>query len=86
MTKAHEGVPVASLPGAEIVPYLLAQTPPSAESGGWGNFAANNPDGASANEQRTRNWIFRDNDNPPPQQQIEPVNQRGGFFRRLFGG
>ena len=28
MTKAHEGVPVAQLPGTEIVPYLLAQTPP----------------------------------------------------------
>jgi hypothetical protein len=88
MTPAHQGVPVAQLPGTEIVPYLLAQTPPTEESGGWGNFAANNPnpDEATSNEQRSRNWIFRDNDAPPPQQQVEPVRQRGGFFKRLFGG
>jgi len=35
MTKAHSGVPVAQLPGTEIVPYLLAQTPPTPENGGW---------------------------------------------------
>lgn len=86
MTKAHEGVPVAALPGSEIVPYLLAQTPPTEQQGGWGNFAANNPDEAAANDQRMRNWIMRDGDSPPPQQQIQPVQQRGGFFRRLFGG
>jgi hypothetical protein len=33
-----------------------------------------------------RNWIMRDGDSPPPQQQIQPVQQLGGFFRRLFGG
>ena len=62
MTKAHSGVPVAQLPGTEIVPYLLAQTPPTPENGGWGNFAANNPDAnnpdapaeVQSNEQRSR--------------------------------
>jgi penicillin-binding protein 1A len=86
MTKAHEGVPVAALPGVEIVPYLLAQTPPTEQSGGWGNFAANNPDEAAANDQRMRSWIMRDGSDAASQQQVEPVRQRGGFFRRLFGG
>ena len=33
-----------------------------------------------------RNWIMRDNDNAPPQQQVAAGQQRGGFFKRLFGG
>jgi len=82
MTKAHEGVPVAQLPGTEIVPYLLAQPAPGGEGAPWG-FAAASPDEQVANEQRMRNWIFRDNDGAQPQPaQVE----RRGFFRRLFGG
>ena len=93
MTKAHTGVPVAQLPGAEIVPYLLAQTPPTPENGGWGNYAANNPDAKNpnapaemqSNDQRSRNWILHDNDSNAPAQ-VQPTKSRGGFFKRLFGG
>lgn len=84
MTKAHEGVPVAQLPGAELVSYLLAQPAPGAEPGGWG-FAAANPNEATANEQRMRNWIFRDGNDGGVQPQPAQVERRG-FFRRLFGG
>ncbi len=85
MTKAHEGVPVAQLPGTEIVPYLLAQPAPGAEDGGWGGFAAANPDEAAANDQRMRNWIFRDGNDGGVQPQPAQVERRG-FFKRLFGG
>ena len=33
MSRAHEGVPVAQLPGTELVAYLLAQPPPGADRG-----------------------------------------------------
>ncbi len=86
MTKAHQGVPVAQLPGTELVSYLLAQPQPTEETGGWGNYAAANPEEQRSNEQRMQQWIMRDNDGAAPPQQIQPVQQRGGFFRRLFGG
>jgi hypothetical protein len=35
MTAAHEGVPVAELPGTELVSYLLAQPAPGTEATGW---------------------------------------------------
>jgi penicillin-binding protein 1A len=85
MTKAHEGVPVAQLPGTEIVPYLLAQPAPGGMSQPWGGFAAANPEEQSANEQRMRNWIFRDGNDGGVQPQPVQVERRG-FFRRLFGG
>jgi penicillin-binding protein 1A len=84
MTKAHEGVAVAQLPGTEIVPYLLAQPAPGGEANPWA-FSAASPDEQAANEQRMRNWIFRDNDSVVPAQP-EQGERRGGFFRRLFGG
>ena len=85
MIGAHEGVPVAQLPGTEIVPYLLAQPAPGGLSDPWGSFAAANPDEQRANEQRSRNWIMRDGEDGGLQPQ--PVQgERRGFFRRLFGG
>jgi penicillin-binding protein 1A len=85
MIGAHEGVPVAQLPGTEIVPYLLAQPAPGGLSDPWGSFAAANPDEQRSNEQRSRNWIMRDGDDGGVQAQ--PVQgERRGFFRRLFGG
>jgi hypothetical protein len=70
-------------PGAEIVSYLLAQTPPTAETGGWGNSGASKP--GRADERRMRNWIMRDGSDGGVQPQPARVERRG-FFRRLFGG
>jgi penicillin-binding protein 1A len=87
MTKAHQGVPVAQLPGMELVPYLLAQPAPGTESEGfqgWGG-GAGTPEDQAANEARSRAWILRDN-NTQSTGPAGPQPERRGFFRRLFGG
>ena len=56
MTRAHAGVPVAQLPGGELVPFLLAQPAPGAE-GGWG--ASPPPSRRPGGErERMRDWIL----------------------------
>jgi penicillin-binding protein 1A len=81
MAKAHEGVPVAQLPGTEIVDYLLAQPVPGDQ--GWG-VAQASPGEQMDNEARMRDWILnRGADGMPVAQ---PVRERRGFFQRLFGG
>jgi penicillin-binding protein 1A len=73
MTPAHKGVPMAELPGADILPQLMAQGDPNA---GWGGNER------LANEQRMRNWILNrgsEGDRPVP------ARQERGFFQRLFG-
>jgi penicillin-binding protein 1A len=82
MTRAHEGVPVAQLPGSDLVPTLLGQAPTGQ---GWG-FAAASPQEQAANEARMREWILNRGSEQP---QYRPQDERGGpggFFRRLFGG
>jgi penicillin-binding protein 1A len=85
MTRAHEGVPIASLPGSELVPTLLAQPTPGSD--GWG-FAQASPEEQAANEQRMRDWILNRGDDQTPDYVPQPENRggAGGFFRRLFGG
>ena len=82
MTKAHEGVPVAQLPGTDIAPFLASAPAPSAE-GGFG-VADAGPSDQDRNELQMRQWIL-DGDAeataPPP----EPVQRKRGFFTRLFG-
>ena len=89
MTRAHEGVPVAQLPGTELVEYLLAQPVPGAEAGGWG-MAQASPAEAADNEARMREWILNRGidyrENPTYGAQPAPAPQRRGFFQRLFGG
>jgi penicillin-binding protein 1A len=83
MTKAHEGVPVAELPGTDLLPTLLARPAPSAE-GGWG-VAQVDPAEQADNEARMRDWILNRDGGPQPARQ-HPAGERRGFFRRLFGG
>ena len=90
MTKAHEGVPVAQLPGTEIV-RLPAGAAGARRTRGWGGFAAASPDEQAANEQRMRNWILRDGGDGPRQTPAPPQQGGGGerreaSSRRLFGG
>jgi penicillin-binding protein 1A len=85
MTKAHEGVPVAELPGTELIPTLLAQPAPDAGTGGWG-VAQVDPIEQADNEARMRDWILNRDGSPQPVRQQQPVEERRGFFRRLFGG
>jgi penicillin-binding protein 1A len=85
MSHAHEGVPVAQLPGTELVAYLLSQ-PPRGE--GWG-FAAISPDEQAANEARMREMILNQGYDAEAQRAYEPRpagGERRGFFSRLFGG
>ena len=84
MTRAHEGVPVARLPGADLVPYLLGQTVPG-EGGGWG-MAQASPEEQAANEARMREWILNRGVDGYPLPAAAPPPERRGFFRRLFGG
>ena len=78
MTPAHKGVPMAELPGTDILPQLMAQGDPNA---GWG------PGGGGervANEQRMRDWILN-RGSEGGQQRPVPARQERGFFQRLFG-
>ena len=85
MTEAHEGVPVAQLPGADLVPYLLAQPAPGTGAGGsWGVSQVSQGERA-ANEARMREWILNRGDEGRPMQPPPPAERRG-FFRRIFGG
>jgi penicillin-binding protein 1A len=81
MTEAHQGVPVAQLPGSDLVAYLLAQPPPGGEASGW-NYGQAGPAEQAENEARMRDWILNRGDLPA----AEPQRERPGFFRRLFGG
>ncbi len=83
MTKAHEGVPVAQLPGTEIVDYLLAQPAPGSQ--GWG-VAQASPAEQMDNEARMRDWILNRGDTDIYAPAAQPVRERRGFFQRLFGG
>lgn len=93
MRDAHTGVPVAQLPGADLVPYLMAQPAPGSQFSGWGAFArAATPEEQAANEARMRNCILNRSPDcarnvaPVVVQPQQPQRERGGFFRRLFGG
>jgi penicillin-binding protein 1A len=92
MIEAHKGVPVAQLPGSDLVPYLLAQPAPGGEGfRGWGSFAQVSPEEQAANEARMRNCMLNrsaDCARQPPSGAQPPRVDRGagGFFRRLFGG
>jgi penicillin-binding protein 1A len=83
MTKAHEGVPVAQLPGTDLIPTLLAQPAPGTDSG-WG-MAQVDPIEQADNEARMRDWILNRHDGARPAA-AQPSEERRGFFRRLFGG
>jgi penicillin-binding protein 1A len=90
MVEAHRGVPVAQLPGADLVPYLLAQPAPGSQFQGWG-FAEASPAEQADNEARMRNCILNRSadcalEAPTAQPQRRDRSGPGGFFRRLFGG
>jgi penicillin-binding protein 1A len=91
MTEAHKGVPVAQLPGSDLVPYLLAQPAPGSGFRGWGSFAQVSPAEQADNDARMRNCILNrtaDCAMQPPSGGVRPqrTDNGGGFFRRLFGG
>jgi penicillin-binding protein 1A len=83
MTVAHEGVPVAELPGSDLLPTLLAQPAPGSDTG-WG-FAHAGPAEQADNEARMREWILNRDAGPQPAR-ARQSGERRGFFRRLFGG
>ncbi len=88
MNEAHAGVPVAQLPGSDLVQYLLAQPAPGSSFQGWG-FAQATPSERAANEARALNCMINRGDNCaqlPSDAVIEPRRERRGFFQRLFGG
>ena len=92
MAEAHQGVPVAQLPGADLVPYLLAQPQmqPGFQFPGWGSLANVSPEEQAANEERMRNCILNRSADctmeAPQVVQPQPQRRGGGFFERLFGG
>jgi hypothetical protein len=64
---------MAELPGADILPQLMAQGDPNA---GWrGGERADN-------EQRMRDWILNRGGG---RERPVPARQERGFFQRLFG-
>ena len=73
MTKAHQGVPVAQLPGTELIDYLLAQPAPGTDPNGWGM--------ADATPGQDGVQILGRVEDARPQPARE---ERRGFFRRLF--
>jgi penicillin-binding protein 1A len=77
MTPAHKGVPMADLPGTDILPQLMAQGDPNAGWGSGGNERAEN-------EQRMRDWILN-RGSEGGQERPVPARQERGFFQRLFG-
>jgi penicillin-binding protein 1A len=85
MTKAHDGVPVAQLPGADLLPFLLAQPAPSMAAG---DMQPGSPE-YTANEAQMRQLMMGQGGAPgavQAQGPAEPKRERRGFFRRLFGG
>jgi penicillin-binding protein 1A len=77
MTKAHEGVPVAELPGAEMIAALMQPQEPVAQEG-WGVTETAQAAPVVVRERRGlfgRRIVER-----------EPRPERRGFFRRIFGG
>ena len=91
MSRAHEGVPVAQLPGTELVAYLMAQPPVNAVDPSYSEYAAVSPDEQAANEQRMREMILTQGYDAAAQQVYQPQpaaaqgGERRGFFGRLFG-
>jgi hypothetical protein len=97
MIEAHAGVPVARLPGSDLVAYLLAQPAPNTGSpfSGWGSFARAGSEEQAQNEAIARYCMI---DRSPDcaqkaqeaaaRQHTQPPQQRErrGFFQRLFGG
>jgi penicillin-binding protein 1A len=95
MIEAHKGVPVAQLPGSDLVPYLLAQPAPGAQFAGW-SFTEAGPEEQAANEAIARYCMLDRSPNcaqkaraavaeqPEPRQ--NGLSGAGGFFRLLFGG
>lgn len=79
MTAAHKGVPVAELPGTDILPQLMAQSDPY----GGGQYR---PGERAANEQRMREWILNRGSEGGRVVRPVPARERRGFFQRLFGG
>ncbi|MGH6926450.1 MAG: transglycosylase domain-containing protein [Propylenella sp.] len=89
MIEAHRGVPVAQLPGSDLVPYLLAQPAPGSQFQGWGAFAQASPEEQAANDARMRNCILNRSANcaiEAPSMAQPQRRERRGFFQRLFGG
>jgi penicillin-binding protein 1A len=90
MTEAHKGVPVAQLPGSDLVPYLLAQPAPDSGFRGWGSFAQVSPAEQADNDARMLNCILNRTADcamqPPSGARPQRTDGGGGFFRRLFGG
>ena len=94
MQEAHKGVPVAQLPGAELVAHLMAQPAPQPDypdgGGGWQVVRQLTPEEQAANDARMQNCIL--NRSPdcareaPLVVQTPPRRERRGFFERLFGG
>jgi penicillin-binding protein 1A len=77
MTEAHEGVPVAELPGAEMMAALLQPQEPVAQEQ-WGVTQAAQAAPVVVRERRGlfgRRIVER-----------QPRRERRGFFRRMFGG
>ncbi len=81
MTKAHQGVPVQQLPGADLIGFLMGQ-PPGGTPPGLGVTAQ---DQQTVNGQGAGNWPFGGNNATPPAEPPQPTKRRG-FFARLFGG
>jgi penicillin-binding protein 1A len=89
MTAAHKGVPVAQLPGTDLIPYLLAQPVPQPDGGGWQNVSQLSPEEQADNDTRMRNCILNrsvDCARTTPLVVEPPHRERRGFFQRLFGG
>ncbi len=94
MQEAHKGVPVAQLPGTELISYLMAQPAPQPEydqgGGGWQVVHQVSPEEQAANEARMRNCILNRSPDCASQAplvvQTPPRRERRGFFERLFGG
>jgi penicillin-binding protein 1A len=88
MKAAHEGVPPQPLPGGDVLPYLMAQPDPNAvpADNGWGTAEAS-PAERAANEARMQEWIMNrgSDDGAAPIPAPQPVQERRGFFGRLFG-
>jgi penicillin-binding protein 1A len=82
MTAAHEGVPVAELPGTELVSYLLAQPAPGTETTGWSVAQAEGQAGTPTQADSDRLQIL--GRVGEVRAQAQPVAERRGFFRRLF--
>jgi len=83
MTRAHEGVPVAALPGADLLPALLGRPAPGAEG-----VAVAQAGGAeqARGERGVRRWILGGRPDRAARRvaRAEGQGERRGFFKRLF--